>query len=331
MANPRIEGKALITGASGFIGGRLRDALLDGGADVVSIRRPGSPESSRGRSVVLSYSDVAGVRRMLEAERPDYLFHVAGATKGVTYQDFWNANVMPTKHLIEAVRDVHPRMKRFVHVSSLSSYGPSAKYRHHRGDEPRKPIEFYGRSKLEAEQVVEAVGDAVAWTMLRPGGVYGPGDVDYFELFKSVERGINVFFGNRDRYFSAIYVDDLVRGLLLAAASEATRGTGYFICDGNPIAWGEFQRHIVEASGRKVRTIDLPEALVHIAAFGGELLTRIDGKPRLFNRQKAAMGAQDAWTCQHDALRRDAGYVPEVQVPEGVRRTLDWYRTERWL
>src|SRR5262249_20592000 len=152
----------------------------------------------------------------LAAERPDYVFHVAGATKGVTYEDFRHANFMPTRNLIEALRDVHPSVKRFVHVSSLSSFGPSAKGRHHHENEPRKPIEYYGQSKLEAEQAVEAIGDAVAWTIVRPGGVYGPGDVDYFELFKSVERGINLFFGNRDRYFSAIYVDDLVRGLLLA-------------------------------------------------------------------------------------------------------------------
>src|SRR5206468_7663538 len=152
MASPRIEGKVLITGASGFIGRRLRDALLDDGTDVVSIRRPGSPEAKRGRSVVLSYSDVDAIRKTLERERPDYLFHLAGATKGVTYEDFRQANVLPTKNLALAVRDVHPALKRFVHVSSLSSYGPSAKDRHHRGDEPRKPIEFYGQSKLEAER-----------------------------------------------------------------------------------------------------------------------------------------------------------------------------------
>ena len=71
--------------------------------------------------------------------------------------------------------------------------------------------------------------------------------------------------------------------------------------------------------------------LVDIAAFGGELLTRLDKKPRLFNRQKALMGAQEAWTCQHDALRADTGYAPEVEAPEGVTRTLAWYRTERWV
>ncbi len=326
-----IQGTVLITGASGFIGGRLRDALLEAGANVVALRRAGSPEPRRGRSAVVEYADRDGLRRLVEKERPALVFHVAGATKGVTYADFQRANVMPTRNLIEALRDAFPEVRRFVHVSSLASYGPSRRDAPLREDAPRRPIEFYGESKLEAEQTVEAVGSALPWTILRPAGVYGPGDADYFELFKTVTRGLNVFFGNRDRWFSAVYVDDLVRVALDAAERDATRGKGYFVCDGAPLTWGDFQEHIVRASGRRVRTLDLPELLVDVAAFGGELLTRLDGKPRLFNRQKALMGAQEAWTCQSDALRADAGYLPTVGVAEGVARTLAWYRAERWL
>lgn len=331
MLERRISGTVLITGASGFIGGRLRDALLDAGADVVAIRRAGSPEARRGRSAVADYADLDALKKLVERERPSYVFHVAGATKGVTYEDFRAANVMPTRNLLTALREAHPEVQRFVHVSSLTSYGPSTKERPLVESDPRRPIEFYGQSKLEAEEVVEAMGDALPWTIIRPSGVYGPGDVDYFELFKSVERGINLFFGNRERLFSAVYVDDLVRVILDSAQSENTRGKGYFVCDGQPTTWEAFQEHIVRASGRRVRTLNLPEMLVHIAAMGGELATRIDKKPRLLNRQKARMGAQEAWTCRHDALRTDIGYRPEVMQEEGVKRTLAWYREKKWV
>jgi nucleoside-diphosphate-sugar epimerase len=331
MGERSIQGTVLITGASGFIGGRLRDALLDAGADVVALRRAGSPAPNRGRSAVVSYSDRDGLRRLVEKERPALVFHVAGATKGVTYADFQRANVMPTRNLLDALRDAFPDVRRFVHFSSLASYGPSRRDDPHREDGPRRPIEFYGQSKLEAEHAVEAMGSAVPWTILRPGGVYGPGDADYFELFKSVERGLNVFFGNRERWFSAVYVDDLVRAALDAAERDATLGKGYFVCDGKPTTWGDFQEHIVRASGRRVRTLNLPGLLVDIAAFGGELATRVDKKPRLLNRQKARMGAQEAWTCRSEALRADAGYVPRVDAAEGVARTLAWYRAERWV
>jgi nucleoside-diphosphate-sugar epimerase len=327
----RISGTVLITGASGFIGGRLRDALLDAGADVVALRRQGSPAPRRGRSAVVDYADRDGLRRLVEKERPALVFHVAGATKGVTYADFEQANVMPTRNLVGALRDAHSDLRRFVLFSSLAAYGPSRPGAPHREDSPRRPIELYGQTKLEAEQAVEALGSTVPWTILRPAGVYGPGDVDYLELFKSVERGINVFFGNRDRWFSAVYVDDLVRATLDAVQRESTRGKGYFVCDGKPLTWGDFQGHLVRASGRRVRTLNLPEALVDLAAFGGELLTRFDHKPRLLNRQKALMGAQEAWTCQHDALHADTGYEPRVDVVDGIARTLAWYRTERWV
>ena len=329
VASHELSGTALITGASGFIGRRLRDALLERGVDVVAVRRASSPEPSAGRSVVADYADLEGLKAIVAEQKPDYVFHVAGATKGRSYGDFTRANVMPTSNLITALEEKNPGVCRFVLVSSLASYGPSQVERPHCEDDPREPIEFYGKSKLEAEQAVEA-SERIPWTIVRPGGVYGPGDVDYFNLFKSVAKGVNVYFGNRSRLFSAIYVDDCVRAILDAAGSEAAARRGYFLCDGHPISWQQFQELIIETSERKVRTIDLPEFLVTLAALGGELASAVDGRPRLFNLQKAKMGAQRAWTCSHEAAHRDFGYAPEVAADEGVKRTADWYRQEGW-
>ena len=324
-----IAGKVLLTGASGFIGGRLRDALLARGCDVIAIRRKGSPPSKKGRSVEAEYDDRDALVRILEAEKPDYLFHVAGATKGVTYGDFHRANVVPTENLIAAAEKALPSLKRFVLVSSLAAFGPSRRERALSESDIRRPIEFYGQSKLEAEHVVER--SSVRFTIVRPSGVYGPGDADYFNLFREVEGGRNVFFGNRDKIFSAIYVDDLIDAILRAATSESAVNKGYFVDDGRIVTWGEFQKAIVDASGRRALTLRLPEAFVSIAAMGGEMASRIDGKPRLFNRQKAKMGAQEAWTCQSDALKKDTGWTPRVPMEEGVRRAYEWYRAEKWL
>jgi nucleoside-diphosphate-sugar epimerase len=327
----RVDMRALVTGASGFVGGRLRDALCEAGADVCAIRRAGSPEPERGRSVVADYADGEALAKVIADEKPDVVFHVAGATKGVSYDDFARANVMPTVNLLGAVKQSHPGVRRFVMVSSLAAYGPSSAERPHvESDEPR-PIEHYGKSKLEAEQALAREADGVPWTIFRPGGVYGPGDGDYFNLFREVHKGRNVFFGNRKRWFSAIYVDDCVRALCGALGTERTVGRGYFLCDGVPITWETFQDTIVRQSGRKVKSLDLPGFLVPMAAFGGELLSRIDKKPRLFNRQKSIMGEQEAWTCRHDAARDDFGYRPEVTLDDGVRRSIDWYREHRWL
>ena len=326
----RGGGIALVTGASGFIGGRLRERLLRLGVDVVALRRRRSPEPTEGRSAVVEYDDVAGLTEVMAAEKPDFVFHVAGNTKGVTIQDFRRANVMPTANLLEALKRAKVTPKRFVHVSSLASYGPTSPDRPLREEMPREPVEHYGRSKLEAEEVVEKSG--LPYTIIRPGGVYGPGDIDYFEYFKQVERGLTVYFGNRQRWFSAVYVDDLIDGILNAAANEGATNKGYFICDGQPVTWQQFQSKLIELSGKpKVRELDLPEFLVPIAAVGGELLTTIDKKPRLFNRQKAKMGKQSAWICTHEAAKRDFGYSPAFDLKAGILQTFEWYRREGWL
>lgn len=331
MAQPHRKGVALITGASGFIGSRLRDALLADGHDVVALTRPDSPAPRQGRGAPVDYAKPESLERVLEAERPEVIYHVAGATKGVSYEDFWRGNVMPTQNLLDAARKVHPDLQRFVHVSSLTAYGPSTLDRPLEEDDDRKPVEHYGRSKLEAERVVEAAASTLPVTIIRPPTVYGPGDVDVLELFKLASRGLNVFYGNRDRKTSTIYVDDLVRGIRDAAAHPAAIGKGYFMCDGEPRSWGQFQQQIVDAAGRSVLHLDLPEFLVDVAAFFGELATKVDKKPRLFNKQKALMGKQLAWTCRSERARQDFGYAPAVEVRDGVERTLAWYREHAWI
>ncbi len=330
MTMPKLEGKVLITGASGFIGSRLRDALLSSGSDVVAIRRPGSPPSKAGRSVEADYGAVADLERVMRQERPDYVLHVAGVTKGSSLGDFRRGNVMPTRNLLAALRNEHSDAKRFVLVSSLTSYGPSATSAPHREENPRRPIEHYGASKREAEQVVEEEAEGVPWTIVRPSGVYGPGDIDYFNLFQSAMLGWNLYFGNRERLMSIIYVDDCVRGILDAAQHPKSVNEGYFLTSEEQVTWEQFQSEVVRVVGRRARTVDLPEQLVSIAALGGELASRFDKKPRLLNLQKAKMGAQQAWTCVGDAARRDFGFRTEVDLAEGIRRTHDWYEANGW-
>ncbi|MGE0787233.1 MAG: NAD-dependent epimerase/dehydratase family protein [Sandaracinaceae bacterium] len=327
----KIEGKALITGASGFVGRNLKRALEGAGADVITIRRPASPPAREGRSVALRYDDVDALTRLMKDEKPDWVFHVAGATNGVTYDDFVRANVMPTENLLTALREAHPSLSRFVYVSSLAAFGPSSKRQPHVETNPREPIEHYGRSKLEAEQRLEKLDGALPWTVIRPSGVYGPEDREFFLLFREIEKRRNVFYGNRKRMFSLIYIDDCVRAMVDAALSENTLGKGYFLDDGRPVDWETFQGAIIDEVGKRPFTLDVPSFVMPVAAWGGELLAKLDGKPRLLNMQKLTMGEQDAWTCSSEAAKQDFGFTPEVDMHEGIRRTRAWYREQGWF
>lgn len=330
MAQASLDGKILITGASGFIGGQLRSRLVSEGADVVAIRRPGSPASDQGRSVEADYADASALERVIAEEKPDYVLHVAGVTKGISYEDFRQGNVMPTRNLLAAVRKQHANAKRFVLVSSLAAYGPSSKSARQREGNPPRPVEHYGESKLEAERVLETESGEVAWTIVRPCAVYGPGDVDHFTLFQAAVLGLNLFYGNRDRCMSWIYVDDCVRGILEAASHPKSLGNGYFLTHDPPGTWDQFQTEIAAAVGKRVRTVDLPEQLLWAGAMAGEIATRIDKKPRLMNLQKARLGAQEAWTCSGDAARKDIGFNAEIGLAEGIRRTHQWYVENEW-
>jgi nucleoside-diphosphate-sugar epimerase len=102
------------------------------------------------------------------------------------------------------------------------------------------------------------------------------------------------------------------------------------LCDGQPLTWGEYQQQIVAVSGKRVLDLDLPELSLHVAAVLGELATRIDKKPRLFNSTKVAM-AKQVWTCRHERAREDFGYSPRITMSEGVQRTFSWYREHGWV
>ena len=321
-----MAGPVLITGASGFIGGRLVAALE--GENVVTLRRRSSPPTET-PSHEVDYADLPGLTEVMRQVRPAYVVHAAGATKGVTYADFQRGNVMPTENLLAALKAADHQPRRFVLISSLAAFGPSTPDRPKVETDERAPIEFYGRSKAEAEGVLEQAD--VPWTIIRPGGVYGPRDVDFFEHFKMAARGWSIFFGNRQRWWSSLYVDDLIEATLAAARSAKTVRRGYFIDDGQPCTWEHFQRTVGAHAGRKVTEIDIPEIVVGPVAMLGEWMTAFDGQPRVLNRQKAKMGSQSAWTCSSEAARNDFGYRPRVGLDEGVVRSFKWYRDNGWI
>lgn len=324
--------KVAVTGASGFIGGHLWRTLAASGSDVLVLRRPDSQREFPGtRSATVDYRDAHALGALFRKERPDFVLHVAGSTKGVRYEDFRLANVMPTENLCRGLAAGHPTVERFVLVSSLAAYGPATPDAPLQETSPKRPIEHYGASKRDAEAVLEEGAWPFSWSIIRPGGVYGPQETDYFNLFRLAQRRLNLFFGNRERLQSVVYVDDLVDAICRAATRDEAHRRGYFVSDGAPVTWGRFQGAIQAATGKRALELNLPELVVDLAARWGEFLTRIDGKPRLLNRQKAVMGAQPAWTCSPDAAVNELGFAPRFGLEEGIARTLAWYRQTGWL
>jgi nucleoside-diphosphate-sugar epimerase len=196
------------------------------------------------------------------------------------------------------------------------------------------PIEAYGQSKLDAEQVVRSSSE-VAWTILRPASVYGPGDRDFLTLFRLARRGIAVHPANRDHWISILHVDDLADAVMSTFASDAAVGATLFIANDEPAQWAELFRLAARASGRMSAElaidIEVPSTLVRAAALVGDAVARVTGRAGLLTSRKAALGEPRYWICSNAQAKRTLGFEPKVELRDGFVDTHRWYREHGWL
>jgi len=253
------------------------------------------------------------------------VFHLAGLTKACSRDDFFCSNTKGTENLIRAVAEKNPKIKRFVYLSSLSAAGPS-----NNGSllsetaEPR-PVSSYGRSKLEGEKAVLNYKDTIPITILRPSAVYGPRDRDFFIFFKMLKKGVFPYWGKC--YYSLLYVEDLVQGIILAAESKRAKGELYFLADSKFYTNDEIVDAISSALGTKAIRLRVPRFIIPFFAYVGELIKR-EG---IINRDKMNELSYSHWVCDIKKAKEELGFIPKVGIKEGMKWTADWYRIHRWL
>ncbi|SRR5579883_485188 len=314
----------LVTGATGFIGSHLVEALLARGERVRSfVRRPGTTlpggEVIRGDLVT-----GAGLQEALKDVRA--VFHLAGATKVLRSADYYSANVTATENL---VRLLHGRGIRLVHVSSLAAAGPSPGPTPLDEDAEPHPLTAYGKSKLEGERVVRALAeDAV---IVRPPVVYGPRDTDVFQILKPISRGWAFEISGGERWFSAIYVRDLVDGLIAAWKAPSASGRTYFLCHPAPLRWQDFTLTAARIMGRRLHPVRIPAAVAYTVACLSELRAHAAGKPGIVSRDKVAEARCSGWVCDGGRAASELGFRARTPLEKGLAETLAWYKEAGWL
>jgi nucleoside-diphosphate-sugar epimerase len=323
---------AVVTGGSGFIGTNLVRRLLRDGHEVRCLVRPlGQRVPAGTQRFVVQFEQPASLVNCAALEGADVVFHLAGATRETSPEAFIAANVTPTRALLGALvaRRLCPR---FVFVSSQAAAGPApARHRAIDEDDIPRPIEAYGRSKLEAERIVESFSERVATTVVRPCSVFGPWDRDFLTLFRLAERGIVLYPGVAQQWISLLYVDDLLDGLVAAATSREAIARKYFLASESPVQWRTLGELMATAAGKRARHIDLPVALVGAAAIAGELVSRITQRATLVNRSKAMLAVPRYWVCSASRARQELGFAPSRSLPDAIRETYLWYRKSGWL
>ena len=326
MAHPVT---ALVTGATGFIGSHLAERLATMGMEVRCLVRPASSRRYLPLSgIVLMEGDLATGKGLREAcEGADVVFHLAGVTKARRKGDYYGGNVAATASLVRACTNV----PRLVHVSSLAAVGPSGDGVPLAEDASPHPLTTYGKSKLLGETVVRDSELASRSVIVRPPVVYGPRDTDVFHFFRAAARGLLPVIGHTERFFSAVYVKDLVEGLLAAALCPAAAGRTYFMAHPRPVAWSEFGVQAAALMGRRARTVTVPRRLAWAVGLGGEAWSWISGRPGILSREKVAEAGCRYWTCDPARATGELGFTAATGLREGMAETLAWYQGAGWL
>lgn len=321
--------RALVTGATGFVGSHLAEALRRRGDEVTVLARSATKAAALGplgvRVVPGDLHDRAAVERAVEGQ--DVVYHVAGIVAGRSEADFLAANRDGTRSLVEAAE--RAATGRFVLVSSMAAAGPAARGRPLRGDEPPRPVTAYGRSKLAGEQVVTASG--LAWTILRPPLVYGPRDREVLKVFRLARLGIAPLLGDGTQELSAVHAADLAEALIAAGTTlAAVRGT-YFPCHPDVFTGADMAREIGRVMGRSPALIRVPAPIGRGILMVTGAAARLAGQATILTADKANEFFQPAWTGDPASLTRDTGWQAARDLRTGLEETYRWYRTAGWL
>ncbi|MBI5639916.1 MAG: NAD-dependent epimerase/dehydratase family protein [Nitrospirae bacterium] len=319
--------KALVTGATGFIGSYLAEALIKRGYEVTClVRGTSNPRWIEDLTIDYICCDLSDIESCAaQISDFDYVFHVAGITKAVTDEEFFAANAFCTRKLLQVVAGRNPSMKRFVYLSSLAAVGPSVDGRPVCEETQPSPVSFYGRSKLEGEKAVLEYAERMPVTVIRPPAVYGPRDTDLLVMFKLIQKGIFPFWGECS--YSLLYVEDLIRGVIMAAESMEAEGRTFFLSDDMVYTNEEIVGAISLALGRKALKIRMPLSIMPFIAFLGEKMH----KRGIINMDKVRELRFSNWTCSSEKAKKELGFRPNTTLMEGIKWTADWYRIHRWI
>jgi len=322
--------KALITGASGFIGGRLASTLAGRGHDVAClVRRTSRTDRLRAPGLRLVTGDIRD-QASLEAAVADRdtVFHLAAVIQAVNGASFEDVNVEGTRRLVEACLRSAPRLRRFVLVSSIAAAGPSRPGRPATEDDEPEPVTAYGRSKLLAEDVVRRASDRLPATIIRPPNVLGPGSPEIERAIGLLKKRIVPGIGDRRPRTSLIDVDDLVEALVLAAEDARSLGRTYYVTDGAAYAWPEITEALAEELGLGRFRILVPAAVQFAAASLAEAASRLTGKPPALTRDIVRAGRDHFWIYDGSRIERDLGFKARFKMRDSVRRAVWGARNE---
>jgi nucleoside-diphosphate-sugar epimerase len=321
---------ALLTGATGFLGGHVARALLDAGWGVRALARTDPARSALlgGVPVEVFPGDLSASTDLAAAASDcEAIVHVAGVVKARTLEEYREVNFRGTERLVVAAGRTVPAAM-FVQISSQAAAGPAREGRPVTPGDPPRPVSWYGVSKLEGEEAVRRAWKG-PWIVLRPGVVYGPGDHGLLTYFRMACSGwLPVPAANRRIQIGA--AAPIALAIARAAGRRDLSGRTAFLCDPEPVTVRQLATLVALLPPKRARLLPLPDPLVRLAGLAETWREMLTKKSRPFNADKAREVLAGEWLCQ-SGLRSELELPEPFSLEQGLRDTFDWYRREGWL
>jgi len=302
-----------ITGATGFIGRRICNCLLDAGHRVRAlVRNPNRARDLLPDAVELVEGSLADAARLSElVSGVDAVVHCAGAVRGATREQFDRVNVAGIRTLLQAL-EAQPEPPRLLSLSSLAAREPA--------------LSHYAASKRAGEQVLLEEAERVQWMALRPPAVYGPGDTELLPLFRAMARGFAPVPGAADARFSMVFVDDLAAAVQAWLEASAVRNGIYTLEDGKAggYDWQAVADTVTAICGRRVRLMPVPAWLLNTVARINSQAAQLFGYAPMLTPEKLCELRHPDWVCDSEALQAEIGWQPRYQLEAGLRATPGW-------
>ncbi|MFW6194844.1 MAG: NAD-dependent epimerase/dehydratase family protein [Halobacteriota archaeon] len=329
----KTEPKVLVTGGTGFTGSHLVKRLLEEGYDVYFTARDKNKakhlEDLGAKRILCDIRDREGVMKAVEGK--DFVFHIAAAFQDYTMKDkdYYQINVTGTKNLLDAA--LYHGVKRFVHCSTVGVLGDVKEVP---ADEntPANPGDVYQETKYEGERTALEYYEEhkLPVVVIRPAGIYGPGDMRFLKLIKMVKNKRFVMFGKGDNLYHLTYIDDLIESFVLCATKEGVEGEVFIIAGERPITMKEFVEEIS-------RTLDVPypwkrvpvSPVLLLSIFCEKVCRLVNVSPPLFPRRLDPFRKNRAFSI--DKAKRVLGYKPATDLRTGLKNTIQWYEKNNYL
>ena len=247
-------------------------------------------------------------------------------------RDFKRINTEYTERLARLLVETGLLRGRFVYVSSLSVFGPIHEddNRPYTAQDTPHPNTAYGRSKLDAETALPAIA-GLDYIILRPTGVYGPREHDYYKMAKSIAMGIDFAVGFKPQTITFIYVKDLAASAL-AALQYGQTGATYNLSDGCDYNSRDYSDLLQKEIGAKsVLHLKAPLWVLKAACFVSETVAGFSGKAATLNGDKYRILRQRNWRCDIRPAQDELHYRPQYSLAQGVKETVSWYLQNGWL